>query len=93
MATSSLALAGPAAASDLPGPVPARVERVVDGDTVRVAAEIWVDQTVSISVRLKDVDAPELFRPKCPAEKARKRAQQSLCRRLRRRWRCQPDGN
>ena len=74
VAALSLALAGPVVASDLPGPVPARVERVVDGDTVRVAAEIWVGQTVSISVRLRGVDAPELFRPKCPAEKEKARA-------------------
>ena len=63
----------PAAAGDIAGPVSATVERVVDGDTVRVSAQIWVDQLVSVSVRLRDVDAPELFRPQCPAEKERAR--------------------
>ena len=64
--------AGPhgAAASEL-GPMRAAVERVVDGDTVRVRVAIWLDQEIRVAVRLADVDAPELFRPACPGEKAR----------------------
>ncbi len=53
----------------LPGPIPAEVIKIVDGDTIKVRATIWVDQTVEVSVRLRGIDAPELFRPKCPAEK------------------------
>ena len=53
----------------LPGPIDAEVIKVVDGDTIKVRANIWVDQTVIVSVRLRGVDAPELYRPKCPAEK------------------------
>ncbi len=60
----------PAAAAEIAGPVAAEVERVVDGDTVRVSAEIWVDQRLSVSVRLRGVDAPELYRPQCEAERA-----------------------
>lgn len=56
-------------ADNLPGPIPAEVIKVVDGDTVNVRARIWVDQTVEISVRLRGIDAPELYRPKCTAEK------------------------
>ncbi len=59
------------AADHIPGPVAATVERVVDGDTVRVRAQIWLGQEVSVSVRVGGIDAPELFRPKCTAEKAR----------------------
>ncbi len=63
--------ARPAAGAErVAGPIAAEVERVVDGDTVKVAARIWIDQRLSISVRLAGVDAPELFRPACPAEKA-----------------------
>lgn len=62
------------AAADIPGPVPASVARVVDGDTVRVSAQIWVDQIVSISVRIRGVDVPELFRPQCETERVRARA-------------------
>lgn len=58
------------AGSDFAGPVEAVFERVIDGDTVRVSAKIWVDQQVSVSVRLKGVDAPELFRPQCEGERA-----------------------
>lgn len=54
----------------LPGPVPAEVERVIDGDTVRVLARIWVGHTVSVAVRVAGVDAPELYRPRCDAERA-----------------------
>lgn len=58
------------AASEL-GPMRAAVERVVDGDTVRVRVAIWLDQEIRVAVRLADVDAPELFRPACANEKAR----------------------
>ncbi len=64
-------LAHPMAMADsLTGPIRAEVLKIVDGDTIRVRAMIWVDQSVEVSVRLRGVDAPELFRPKCPAEKA-----------------------
>ncbi|GAB5459112.1 MAG: hypothetical protein Hens3KO_21420 [Henriciella sp.] len=57
-------------ADPLPGPIPAEVIKVIDGDTIKVRAQIWVDQTVEISVRLRGIDAPELYRPKCAAEKS-----------------------
>ncbi|MEM0987014.1 MAG: thermonuclease family protein [Pseudomonadota bacterium] len=58
----------------LPGPIPADVIRVVDGDTIKVRAQIWVDQSVEVSVRLAGIDAPEIYRPRCDAEKAPARA-------------------
>ncbi len=58
----------------LPGPIPAEVIRVVDGDTIRVRARIWVDQTVEVSVRLAAIDAPEVYRPRCEAERTSARA-------------------
>lgn len=64
-----LAASRPACAEKLAGPVAARVERVVDGDTVRVKAQIWIDQEIEVAVRIEGADAPELFRPHCPAEK------------------------
>lgn len=36
-------------------------ECVIDGDTFHAAGETW---------RIADIDAPEVFSPKCPAEKA-----------------------
>ncbi len=61
---------GAMAASEIAGPVAADVERVIDGDTVRVSAKIWIDQRVTVAVRLSGIDAPELFRPQCDAERA-----------------------
>jgi endonuclease YncB( thermonuclease family) len=43
----------------VPGPVPALVIEVVDGDTITVRARIWVGQDVETKVRLSDVDTPE----------------------------------
>lgn len=71
----SLAMVTPGARaqSPIPGPIAADLVRVIDGDTVKVSAQIWIDQFVTVSVRLKGVDAPELFRPQCEAERERAR--------------------
>ena len=50
----------------IPGPVPALVVDVIDGDTVLVRARIWLGQEVETRVRLDGVDTPEL-RGKCQA--------------------------
>ncbi|MBT4769748.1 MAG: nuclease [Rhodospirillaceae bacterium] len=52
----------------LMGPVPAQVLEIIDGDTLKVRARIWLGQDVDISVRLVDVDAPEL-RGRCERER------------------------
>lgn len=56
-------------AETLAGPVEARVLRVIDGDTFVAEARIWPGQTVTVSVRLRGIDAPEI-RSRCAAEKA-----------------------
>ena len=67
-------LGSPALAGEiLPGPIPARVERVIDGDTIEVKARIWIGQEVRVLVRLDGIDTPEL-RGKCEDEKVRARA-------------------
>ena len=53
----------------LPGPVPARVLQVIDGDTIVVKARIWLGQDVETRVRLEGVDAPELA-GRCERERA-----------------------
>ncbi len=50
----------PLAMESLPGPVPARVVAVIDGDTLVVQARIWIGQAVETKVRLGDIDTPEL---------------------------------
>lgn len=57
------------AAEALPGPVPARVLRVVDGDTLVVRARVWPGHQVETLVRLKGIDAPEL-KAGCERERA-----------------------
>ena len=52
----------------LPGPIAADVIEVIDGDTLRVRARIWLGQEVEINGRLADVDTPEL-RGRCEAER------------------------
>lgn len=60
---------GAGGAETLPGPIPARVVRVIDGDTVEVRARVWLGTEVTTRVRLRGVDAPEL-RGGCPGEVA-----------------------
>ena len=52
---------------EIPGPVPALVLRVIDGDTIAVRARIWIGQSVETRVRIVGVDTPEL-RGKCALE-------------------------
>lgn len=71
-----LALAAAAGAEILPGPVPARVVAVIDGDTLVVRARIWLGQELETRVRLSGIDTPELAggcaRERALAEQARR---------------------
>ena len=42
------------------GPVSATVSRIIDGDTFEASAMIWLDQQISVRVRIAGIDAPEL---------------------------------
>ncbi|QLP97109.1 MAG: thermonuclease family protein [Rhodoblastus sp.] len=42
-----------------PGPYPAHVVRIVDGDTFQARVAIWFGQEIETLVRLRGVDAPE----------------------------------
>lgn len=66
--------AGPGVPADrLSGPVSADVVAVVDGDTLRVRAAVWVDLSVETLVRIRGIDTPEL-RGRCPGERDEARA-------------------
>ncbi len=52
----------------LAGPIPAFVERVIDGDTLVVRARIWLGQELKVMVRISGIDAPEL-RARCDEER------------------------
>jgi micrococcal nuclease len=63
--------AAPSRAEDmLPGPIPATVQKVIDGDTLEVLAHIWPGLATRARVRLAGIDAPELSSP-CPAARAK----------------------
>ncbi len=55
------------------GPVNAHVERVVDGDIIEVKADIWLEQSVTVRVRIAGVDAPEM-EARCSTERERAEA-------------------
>ena len=65
-----LAAAGPAPGSErfLRGPVEARVISVIDGDTIRATASVWPGNEVTVSVRIRGIDAPEM-KSRCDAER------------------------
>jgi endonuclease YncB( thermonuclease family) len=79
----ALIASAPAETADrLPGPIPARVVEVIDGDTVTVRAQIWLGQEIQTRVRLAGADAPEL-KARCPQERVlAERARDFLVRRL-----------
>lgn len=68
--TLALALIATAAqaAETIPGPVFGSVVRVVDGDTFKFAAHIWLGLVVTVDVRLRGIDAPEVHGA-CAAER------------------------
>jgi endonuclease YncB( thermonuclease family) len=75
------ALATPLAARErLPGPIPASVAVVIDGDTLRVKARVWLGQEVDTLVRLLGVDAPELD-GRCADERLRAEDARAFVRR------------
>jgi micrococcal nuclease len=51
------------------GPVRAEIIRVIDGDTLLVAAKPWPQQTVEVYVRLRGIDAPEM-KSECASTRA-----------------------
>lgn len=58
-----------AQASLVEGPVQGQVVRVLDGDTLEVRVTVWLDLVVTTKVRLAAVNAPEIWRPACNAER------------------------
>lgn len=51
----------------LPGPYRASVLRVIDGDTFEARLRVWFGQDVTVAVRIRGFDAPEL-KSKCPRD-------------------------
>jgi endonuclease YncB( thermonuclease family) len=58
--------------------VEARVLRVIDGDSFVAEARVWPGHTVTVSVRIRGIDAPEM-KSRCEAERmAAKRSRAAL---------------
>ena len=53
----------------LSGPYDAWILRVIDGDTVEARIRIWLGQDLTILLRLRDINTPELRGP-CPGDRA-----------------------
>jgi len=78
----ALVVAFPANAKNtISGPLEARVLRVIDGDTIEVAARVWLDLMVTTRVRLVGIDTPEI-KGKCQREKDLARAARQFTERL-----------
>ena len=63
-----LTAAASAAEERVAGPVPAAVLRVIDGDSIEIKARIWLGIDVTVEVRLRGIDTPEM-KGHCPTEK------------------------
>lgn len=66
-----------AAGETIAGPIPADVERVLDGDTFVAVAHVWPGHAVRVSVRIRGIDAPET-RSRCAAERDAARAARTM---------------
>lgn len=66
----------------LEGPVAAKVERVIDGDTIQVEAAIWLGQTINVRVRIDGIDAAEPEGPCAEERRLAELARDYLVRRL-----------
>lgn len=70
LALASVAQAGGADTRIFPGPYEGTVIRVIDGDTLEANIRVWPDVIMNVSVRLRGIDAPEIFRAACDVERA-----------------------
>jgi endonuclease YncB( thermonuclease family) len=69
IAAALVAACCPASASEmLPGPYPAEIVRVIDGDTVEARVHVWLGLDQTTRIRLRGIDAPELH-GQCPGER------------------------
>ncbi len=57
-----------AAAENFPGPYAAEVYYITDGDTFFARVKLWPGLNTDVSIRIKGIDTPETWRPKCDEE-------------------------
>lgn len=71
-----------AAAATLPGPYGAEVLRVLDGDSFEARVRIWLDQDVTVTVRIAGIDTAEMDAPCETARVMARLAKAALAARL-----------
>ncbi|MFT6557047.1 thermonuclease family protein [Sneathiella sp.] len=54
---------------EYPGPYSAEVYYITDGDTFFARVNLWPGINTDVSIRIRGVDTPESWRPKCDQEK------------------------
>ena len=52
-----------------PGPYVAEIVRIIDGDTIEASVALWPGLRADYAVRVRGIDAPEIFRPDCEEER------------------------
>lgn len=57
-----------ASAETYPGPFAADVYYITDGDTFFARVKLWPGLNTDVSIRIKGIDTPETWRPKCDEE-------------------------
>ncbi len=67
-----------AARETVAGPVEAQVVRVIDGDTFVAAAHVWPGEVITVAVRVRGIDAPELHSHCADERQAAQRAREAL---------------
>jgi endonuclease YncB( thermonuclease family) len=60
----------------------ARIVRVIDGDTVYADLDLGFRQTSRLPLRIRDLDTPEIYRPKSEEEKIAGMAARDAAKRL-----------
>ncbi len=70
------------AARHIPGPVSARVIRVIDGDTILVMAEPWPLTFMEVRIRIAGIDTPEITGADCDAERLQGLSAKAMLARL-----------
>jgi len=66
------------AQDEIDGPVSAKIIRIIDGDTLLVAATPWPQQTMEVYVRIRGIDAPEIHSKCAEVRKAALEARVAL---------------
>lgn len=57
-------------ATVFPGPYVAEIVRIIDDDTIEASVALWPGLRADYAVRVRGIDAPEIFRPDCAEERA-----------------------